>query len=172
MVPLPRGQARTVPPALAAPSVGAGGTTRRHATDWTGIAHQFEDVRMQRKDLGYRRLYSCCWAAHLAGDLPALLQLAADPSLTPDMVATIAPGASDCDADVELAGRILAHPACSAGVASRFATYRDVAIRVQVARFPGLLTSTLAVLAVDVDEAVRAAAVAALDDRVATMTGD
>ncbi|HEY3548860.1 MAG TPA: hypothetical protein VGK17_22535 [Propionicimonas sp.] len=127
---------------------------------------------MERRDLGYRRLYARCWTAHLHGDLPALLELAADPSLTPDMVATVAPAASDRDAPSELIHAVLAHPACSLGVASRYATHRDAAVRLRVARFPGLTTSTLAVLAIDEDEQVRDAAMAALDARVATMTGE
>ncbi|HEY3546420.1 MAG TPA: hypothetical protein VGK17_10040 [Propionicimonas sp.] len=126
----------------------------------------------QNADFGYRRLYARCWTAHLHGDLAALLELAGDPSLSPDMLATIAPDAADRGAPSELIHAVLAHPACGVGVAGRFATHRDAAVRLRVATFHGLLTSTLAVLAVDDDERVQAAAVAVLDQRAATMTGD
>ncbi len=83
------------------------------------------------------------------------------------MVATIAPGYQEPDADVELINRVLNHPECTAGVASRFATHRSPAIRIRVAEFPGLLTPTLAILAADRDEAVKAAALTVLDERAA-----
>jgi hypothetical protein len=124
----------------------------------------------QRKDLGYRRLSQRCWDAHLAEDLPALLELAADPQLTPDLLATIAPLDGDLDVAVELIYLVLAHPACGPGVAGRFATHHDPEIRLRVARFPGLVTSTLGVLTVDPDPEVRAAAVTILTARAATMT--
>ena len=127
---------------------------------------------MRRSDLGYRRLYSRCWSAHLANDLPALLELAREPQLSPDMVATIAPDARDHDAPAELIHLILDHPACGIGVASRFTTHPDPAIRLRVAHFPGLLTSSLAILAIDDDDQVRAAAVATLTQRAGSMTGD
>ncbi|HEY3547823.1 MAG TPA: hypothetical protein VGK17_17260 [Propionicimonas sp.] len=41
-----------------------------------------------------------------------------------------------------------------------------------MARFPGLLVSSLAILAIDADDKVRAAAVAVLTERAGTMTGD
>jgi hypothetical protein len=132
----------------------------------------FDHGGVRRSDLGYKRLYSRCWEAHLQDDLPELLALAAEPSLSPDMVATIAPDAVDHDAPAELTHLILDHPACSVGVAGRFATHPDPAIRLRVAGFPGLLTSALAILAIDADDTVRAAAIAALDDRVWSMTGD
>ena len=112
----------------------------------------------------YRRLNQRCWAAHLAGDLPALLELADDPALSPDMVATIGPLARE-DGDPDLIHRILSHPACGEGVASRYATHPDPTIRLRVAGFPGLVTSTLGILAVDRDPAVRAAATEALTQR-------
>ena len=98
------------------------------------------------------------------GDLTALLDLAADPSLSPDMVATIAPLAGEAG-DVELVHAVLDHPSCSAGVASRYATHPDSAIRLRVASFPELLTSSLGILAIDRDEKVRAAAIAVLTER-------
>lgn len=127
---------------------------------------------MRGSDLGYRRLYSRCWDAHNDGDLPMLLKLASEPTLSPDMVATIAPLARDDVAPTELVVAVLTHPACSIGVASRFATHQDPAVRLCVAEFPGLLTSTLGMLAVDADEAVRAAATRVLDERAGTMTRD
>ena len=127
---------------------------------------------MRRSDLGYRRLYSRCWDARLANDLPALLELARDAQLSPDMLATIAPDARDRDALAELIHAVLDHPACSVGLAGRFATYPDPGIRLRVARFPGQLTSSLAILAVDTDEQVRVTAIEILTQRADTMTGD
>lgn len=122
---------------------------------------------MQRRDFGYRRLSGRCWDARLTNDVPALLELAVDPAMTPDMVATIAPDARDHGAPAELIHLVLSHPACSVGVAGRFATHPDAAIRLRVARFPGLITSSLAVLAIDHKDEVRAAAVEALTNRAA-----
>jgi hypothetical protein len=102
----------------------------------------FETDGVRRSDLGYRRLYSRCWEAHLHDDLAGLLGLAAEPNLSPDMLATIAPDARDHDAPAELIHLILDHPACTVGVAGRFATHPDPTIRLRVARFPGLLTSS------------------------------
>ena len=104
---------------------------------------------MRHRDLGYRRLCSRCWGAHLANYLPALLELAREAQLSPDMLATIARDARDHDAPAELIHLVLDHPACGTGVASRFTTHPDPAIRLRVARFPGLLTSSLAILAID-----------------------
>lgn len=165
---------RPVPPAPRTPAGPAGGTTHATRCGLDRIERAFDTGRVRRNgDLGYRRLYSRCWTAHLDGDLVELLQLAADPALTPDMLATVAPDAGDRGASSELVRLVLAHPACSVGVASRFATHRDATIRLRVARFPDLLTSALAVLAVDADDAVQAAAVAVLDERAGiSMTGD
>ena len=91
-----------------------------------------------------------------------LLQLAADLALTPDIVATIAPDARDHNAHADLIELILSHPACSTGVAGRFATNPHPAIRVRVAHFPELGTSAVAVLAIEQNDEVRAAAVEAL----------
>ena len=132
----------------------------------------FDNGRVRRSDLGYRRLYSRCWDARLASDLPALLDLARDTQLSPDMLATIAPDARDHDVPTELIHLVLDHPACSVGVAGRFATHPDPAIRLRVAGFPGQPTSSLAILAIDADEQVRAAAVAILTQRARTTTGD
>lgn len=132
----------------------------------------FDTGGVQRSDLGYRRLNSRCWDARLANDLPALLDLARETQLSPDMLATIAPDARDHGAPAELIHLVLDHPACSVGLAGRYATHPDPAIRLRVARFPGLLTSSLAILAIDADEHVRAAAVAILTERAGTMTGD
>lgn len=105
--------------------------------------------------------------------MPALLELAREPQLSPDMVATIAPDARDHDAPAELIHLILDHPACGIGIASRFATHPDRTIRLRVADFPGLLASSLAILAIDDDDEVRAAAVVVLTERAAGfMTGD
>jgi hypothetical protein len=127
---------------------------------------------VQRSDLGYKRLYSRCWNARLHNDLPELLALASESTLSPDMLATIAPNARDHDASSELIHLVLDHPSCSEGVAGRFATHPDPTIRLRVATFPGLLTSSLAILAIDADDTVRAAAVAVLTERASTMTGD
>lgn len=132
----------------------------------------FDNGPVRRSDLGYRRLYSRCWDARLANDLPALLDLARETQLSPDMLATIAPDARDYDAPAELIHLVLDHPACSVGLAGRYATHPDPAIRLRVAHFPGLLKSELAVLAIDKDEQVRATAVAILTQRADTMTGD
>ena len=80
--------------------------------------------------------------AHLHGDLPALLALADDPNLSPDMVATIAPDAHDNDELADLIHAVLDHPACSVGVAGQDATHRNAGIRLRVANFPCLLTSS------------------------------
>ena len=127
---------------------------------------------MRRSNFDYRRLSSRCWDARLADDVPALLKLAADPALTPDMVATIAPDARDHNAPAELVNLVLSHPACPVGVAGRHATHRNPAIQLRVARFPGLTTSSLGILAVDRDSAVRAAAIEVLSERAQTMTSD
>lgn len=127
---------------------------------------------MKSSDLGYRRLYSRCWAAHLHGDLAELLELAADEDLSPDMVATIGPDARDLGAPVVLVLAVLDHPACGVGVAARYATHPDRTVRLRLTGFPGLPTPALAVLAVDQDDEVRAAALRVLDARAGTMTGD
>lgn len=163
---------RPVPPAPRTPADQRAGPPIADTRGLDRFKRAFDDGRVRRSDLGYRRLYSRCWTAHLHGDLPALLELAADPSLTPDMLATIAPDAADRGAPSELVRAALAHPACTPGVAGRYATHRDAAVRLRVARFPGLLTSSLAILAIDQDETVRAAAVRVLDERAGTMTGD
>ena len=93
-----------------------------------------------------------------------MLEFADDPALSPDMVATIGPLAREAG-DPDLIHRILCHPACGEGVASRYATHPDPAIRLRVAGFRGLVTSTLGILAVDPDSAVRAAATEALTQR-------
>lgn len=78
----------------------------------------------------------------------------------------------DRGAPSELVRVVLAHPACTFGAASRFATHQDPTIRPRAARFPGRFTSSLAILAIDADETVRSAAAAFLDARAGTMTGD
>lgn len=105
-----------------------------------------------------RARYAACWRARTAGDLPALLELAADPTLTADEVATVAPAARDHDAPLELVNLVLAHPACTPGVAGRYATYPDPTVRLRVARREDVVGSTLLVLAIDVDPGVAAAA--------------
>ena len=107
----------------------------------------------------------------MRGDLPALLDLAVDHALSLDMVATIAPLAGE-DGDVTVVRAVHDHPNCSAGIASRYATHPVPAIRVRVACFPGLTTSGLAILAIDPNEQVRAAAATALADRAGTTFGD
>jgi len=44
---------------------------------------------VRRSDFGYRALHARCWDAHLHGDLAAVLELAANPSLSPDMLSTM-----------------------------------------------------------------------------------
>lgn len=102
----------------------------------------------------------------------ALLELARDPQLSPDVLATIAPDARDHDAPAELIYLVLDHRACGVEVAGRFATHPDPAIRLRVARCPGRLTSTLAILANDANNRVRATLVAILTEQASTMPGD
>lgn len=121
-------------------------------------------MRTSRKPPG-ESLYSRCWGAAGRRDLPALLELAADPSLTTDMLATIAPSYHDHDSDIGLVNRVLDHPACVAAIAGRYATHRDAGIRRRVVTFPGLIGSTLHILTYDTDEQVRTAATALLESR-------
>lgn len=55
-------------------------------------------------------LYARCWTAATLSDLVALLELAADPGLTADMLTTIAPRAFEHEADVRLVCMVLDHP--------------------------------------------------------------
>ena len=100
--------------------------------------------------------YQQCWQAAHRGDLTELLDLAADLTLTSEMLATIAPN-RDRDADVRLVGLVLDHPACNEAIASRYATHHDAGIRLRVAVFPGI-GAPLEMLALDANERVRAAA--------------
>jgi hypothetical protein len=113
--------------------------------------------------------YQRCWQAVHRGDLTELLDLAADLSLTSEMLATIAPN-RDRDADVRLVGLVLDHPACSGGIASRYTTHHDAGIRLRVATFRGGLGAPLEMLALDTDERVREAAGARLKTRSGTTT--
>lgn len=54
-----------------------------------------------------KALYGRCWDAANRGDLPRLLDLALDPDLTTDMLATIAPSYHERDADTQLVNRVL-----------------------------------------------------------------
>ena len=60
---------------------------------------------------------------------------------------------------------MLDHPDRDAGVAGRYATHPDPAIRLRVATHPQLITSTLGMLVGESDSAVQAAAIAALTQR-------
>jgi hypothetical protein len=105
-----------------------------------------------------RALSRRCWDAANHNDLAELRALATDPSLTVEMLATIAPGYQDQDSDVELVNRVLDHPACNGAVAGRYAIHVDSAIRLRVVVFPGLNGSALEMLRGDCDERVRSAA--------------
>ncbi|WP_454852213.1 hypothetical protein [Promicromonospora soli] len=107
--------------------------------------------------------YQQCTQAAQRGDLTELLVLAADPTLTREMLATIAPSNRERDADVELVNAILDHPACSEGIASRYTTHHDAAIRLRIATFPHLTGASLQILATDADERVRDSATAQLE---------
>ncbi|GAA4708029.1 hypothetical protein APR04_003887 [Promicromonospora umidemergens] len=114
--------------------------------------------------------YQQCAQAAGRGDLTELLGLAADPTLTGEMLATIAPGNRERDADVELVHAILDHPSCSEGIASRYMTHRDPAIRLRIATFPSVTGASLEILAVDTDQRVRDAATAQLERLNSTRT--
>ena len=105
------------------------------------------------------------WDASLHHDLPALLDLAVDTSLTTDTLSVVAPGYQDRDADIELVNRVLDQPACVEGVASRYATRRAADVRLRAIRFPGIISSTPHVLAMDADERLHDAARALLESR-------
>lgn len=105
-----------------------------------------------------RARYAACWSARTSADLPALLALAADPTLTADELATVAPGAQEHDAPVDLVDLVLDNPACSPGVAGRYATHPDRAVRLRVANRSDITGSTLLVLAADADPAVASTA--------------
>lgn len=103
-------------------------------------------------------LYARCWTAATSHDLDALLELAADPSLTVDMVATIAPSAFEHEADATLVRLVLAHASASAGVVGRYATHSDPSIRLLVAQHPLTLPTALDLMGYDADQRVREAA--------------
>lgn len=107
--------------------------------------------------------YQQCAQAARRGDLTELLGLAADPTLTGEMLATIAPSGRERDADVELVTAILDHPSCSEGIASRYTTHRDPAIRLRLATSPNITGASLEILAVDTEQQVRDAATAQLE---------
>ncbi|GAB3161694.1 hypothetical protein GCM10027059_12530 [Myceligenerans halotolerans] len=88
-------------------------------------------------------------------DLPTLRDLAANPALTREALAVVAPSLREPDADTCLVGLVLDHPECNAAIASRYATHHDPAIRTRVASFPGLGSACLAVLAEDREPGVR-----------------
>jgi hypothetical protein len=100
--------------------------------------------------------------------LAELLDLVAAPDLDLELLAVIAPGIRDKDADAQLIHRVLDHPACSEAVAARYTTYPDPDVRLRVATFPGIGSSALEMLAVDADDHVREVAkrrLAATDGR-------
>lgn len=109
-----------------------------------------------------RALHSRCWSAAIHHDLLTLLDLARDPALTSEMVATIAPPSRERDADVTLVRLVLEHPSISRGVVGRYAVHSDPEIRLLVARHPRVPRTALDGLEVDRDERVRRAAQEAL----------
>lgn len=102
-----------------------------------------------------RGLYGHYSAAARGGDPAELLDLVADPDLDLELLAVIAPGIRDKDADAGLIYRVLDHPACSEAVASRYATHPDADVRLRVATFPAIGSAVLEMLAVDTDGHVR-----------------
>ncbi|MFC8797109.1 hypothetical protein ACFT1B_34700 [Streptomyces griseoincarnatus] len=114
--------------------------------------------------------YQQCAAAAGRGVPAELLDLAGDPTLTGEMLATIAPSNRERDADIDLVNAILDHPACSEGIASRYTTHHDAIIRLRIATFPNVTSASLQILAVDPDEGVRDAATAQLERLNSTST--
>lgn len=82
----------------------------------------------------------------------------------PEVLAVLAPLARE-QAAVELVHAVLDNPACPVGVAARYATHPDPAVRLRVARWPGLHDAPLIGLAQDRDAEVAAAATARLAER-------
>jgi len=135
---------------------------RRCRTTVDLMEHMFDHGAMSAsKKAGQHTRYQQCCEAVRRGDLTELRDLAADPDLTTEMLATIAPNRDD-DADVDLVTRVLDHPSCSSGIASRYTTHHDPEIRLGVVRFPLIGRASLEILAVDADERVRHAALAEL----------
>jgi hypothetical protein len=87
----------------------------------------------ERRAMGYRRLNSHRWPARLHDDLTKLRRLTAEPSLSPDMLATIAPSLEERDAYVALIDVAPDNPACALGIASLFATHDYPSTRHRVA---------------------------------------
>lgn len=133
------------------------------------VEHLFDDDAMRiTKKTTDQTLHARCWHAAGSHDRTALLKLADDPALTTDLLAVIAPGYQDRDADSELVHRVLDHPACVAAIASRYATHHDVTVRRRVVTFPGTLGSTLYMLTYDTDEQVRTTAQTILESHPTT----
>jgi hypothetical protein len=73
------------------------------------------------------------------------------------------PGYQDPSADPELVRVVLAHPAVSSGVVSRYATHADPTIRALVAAHPLAAGPSLQALALDPDPAIAQAAQLRID---------
>lgn len=107
-------------------------------------------------------LHGRCWTAVRSHDLAALLELADDPTLTSQMLAVVAPGLDERDADPKLVHRVLDDPACTTGIASRYAVHNDPTIRLRIVEFVEITRATLLILASDPSQLVQAAAKARL----------
>jgi len=75
----------------------------------------------------------------------------------PEMLTVLGPLARE-PADAALVHAVLDNAACPVGVAARYATHPEAAVRLQVSRWPGLHDAPLIGLAQDPDAEVRAAA--------------
>ncbi|GAA3816317.1 hypothetical protein [Cellulomonas soli] len=115
---------------------------------------------MPRRPLPPRRT---AWQIAQDGDPAELLATALDPSSDAEMIAAIAPGYQDRDADPILIRAVLAHPNVSAGVVSRFATSPAPDIRARVAAHPLAPGPALQALALDPDATIAATAQHRLD---------
>ncbi|GMA26709.1 hypothetical protein GCM10025864_44680 [Luteimicrobium album] len=82
-----------------------------------------------------------------------------------EVLAIVAPEWFDHDAALELVHAVLGNPVCSGSIAGRYVGHRDAGVRLLLARRSDAHDPTLQVLALDLDDDVRAAARAALDAR-------
>lgn len=80
-----------------------------------------------------------------------------------EALATVAPSGWDHDASSELVWAVLASEVCTPSIAGRFVGHRDRAIRLELARRPDSLHTTLQILARDLDPEIRTLAQVALD---------
>jgi len=113
--------------------------------------------------MGRQDEYTAAWRA-MRHDSAGRLKVART-TADREVLAIVAPEWSDGDAPLELVHAVLDNPACTGSIAGRYVRHPNAGIRLALARRADVHLPTLQVLALDLDDEVRAAAQAALDER-------